>query len=172
MNYGQQPQQGYGGGQQQQQTVVVMQPSGGGGMAGLNSLDQREWTTGICGCFEDCCSCIYAYCCFPCFLCTLASEMRERALGPFCCDRLFVVPMRTKVRVMYGIRGSICNDICCVTFCQFCSVLQMHREMKNHGQAALWDSTNHNIAHLKSEWFPPIRKQLFKYRTWQRHVIG
>ena len=49
---------------------------------------------------------VYAYFCFPCFTCTLASEMNECACGPLCFNRLFVVAMRTKVRTMYGIRVS------------------------------------------------------------------
>ena len=49
---------------------------------------------------------VYAYFCFPCFMCTLATELNECALGPFCFDRLFIVAMRTKVRTMYGIRVS------------------------------------------------------------------
>ena len=48
----------------------------------------------------------YAYFCFPCFMCTLATELNECALGPFCFDRMFVIAMRTKVRTMYGIRVS------------------------------------------------------------------
>jgi len=40
-------------------------------------------------------------------MCTLATEMNECALGPFCFDRLFVVAMRTKIRSMYGIKVSM-----------------------------------------------------------------
>ena len=50
---------------------------------------------------------VYAYFCFPCFMCTLATEMNECALGPFCFDRMFVIAMRTKVRSMYGIKVGI-----------------------------------------------------------------
>jgi len=113
--------------QQQQQVVVVQQP-------GKTTQPLREWSTGMCGCFEDCCSCIYAFFCFPCFTCTLASEMNECALGPFCCGRMFLIPMRTKVRTLYNIQGSICKDICAMTFCDFCVTLQMHRELKNMQQ--------------------------------------
>ena len=47
---------------------------------------------------------VYAYFCFPCFMCTLATELNECALGPCCFDRMFVIAMRTKVRTMYGIK--------------------------------------------------------------------
>ena len=49
---------------------------------------------------------VYAYFCFPCFMCTLATELNECALGPCCFDRMFVIAMRTKVRTMYGIKVS------------------------------------------------------------------
>jgi len=60
MEYGQYNQQPpYGGQQQQSSVVVIQQPmSGGGGHTGMNGQNQMEWTTGLCGCFEDCCSCM------------------------------------------------------------------------------------------------------------------
>jgi len=51
-------------------------------------------------------------------MCTLATELNECACGPFCFDRLFVIPMRTKVRTMYGIRVSDQQP----TFITFCAV--------------------------------------------------
>jgi len=44
-----------GGNQQQQQVVVVNQPNSS--QAPCQPQNQRDWTTNICGCFEDCCSC-------------------------------------------------------------------------------------------------------------------
>jgi len=48
-------QPGQGGGQHQQQQVVVVnnQPQS----SPCQPQNQRDWTTNICGCFEDCCSC-------------------------------------------------------------------------------------------------------------------
>lgn len=140
VSQGQPGQPGYGGypgypppqQQQQQQVVVINQPGSQKDQGQPQNI--REWSTGLCGCFEDCCSCMYAYFCFPCFMCTLAGSMNECACGPFCFDRVFTTAMRTKVRTMYGIRGSILNDCCCILCCQFCSVLQMHRELKNMGR--------------------------------------
>ena len=61
----------------------------------------------VCVCVCVCvCVGVYAYLCFPSFTCTLSSQMNECALGPFCCGQLFIVPLRTKVRTMYGIRVS------------------------------------------------------------------
>lgn len=119
--------------QQQQQTVVVMNQPGLYPPSG-QPQNIMEWSTGLCGCFEDCCSCMYAFFCHQCYMCTLASEMNENACGPFCCQQLFVVPMRTKLRTMYGIRGSVCKDIFTVTCCGFCATTQMHRQLKNMGR--------------------------------------
>jgi len=49
------------GNQQQQQQVVVVnnQPSSSRGPA--QPQNQRDWSTNICGCFEDCCSCKLAF---------------------------------------------------------------------------------------------------------------
>jgi len=126
--YGQ-PAYGGGGGQQQQQQVVIIGQPGE-----QKSKRAREWSTGVCGCFEDCSSCVYAFFCFPCFTCTLASEMNECPLGPYCFGRLFLMAMRTKVRTLYNIHGSILKDICCMLWCDFCVTLQMHRELKNMQQ--------------------------------------
>lgn len=42
---------------------------------------------------------------FPwCYLCCLASDMNENPCGACYCGSLFAIPMRTKVRAMYGIR--------------------------------------------------------------------
>lgn len=111
-----------------QQVVIMNQP----GRVEQPSFDGvRDWSTGLCGCFEDCCSCAYAWFCYPCFTCTLAESMNECMCGPFCCGRAFVIPMRTKIRTMYKIKGSICKDICITMCCEFCAATQMYREIRN-----------------------------------------
>ena len=47
---------------------------------------------------------LYAFFCFSCFMSKLATRLDECYCGPSCCDRLFTIPMRTKVRAMYGIK--------------------------------------------------------------------
>jgi Cys-rich protein (TIGR01571 family) len=121
---GQQQQQ-----QQQQQTVVIVnQPNSA---KACQPQNVREWSTGLCGCFEGCGSCVYAFFCYPCFMCTLASRMNECMCGPFFCDKVFVIAMRTKLRSMHGISGSILNDCFTVTCCEFCATQQMYRELNN-----------------------------------------
>jgi Cys-rich protein (TIGR01571 family) len=134
-SYEQQPYQGYGQPQQgyaqpQQQVVIVQQPASSVIPATMPQ-NVREWHSDLCGCCEDCGVCCYAYFCHPCFMCSLAGRMGENECGPFFCGRLFEIPMRTKLRTMHGIKGSICKDICCGTFCEFCVVTQMMREIKH-----------------------------------------
>jgi Cys-rich protein (TIGR01571 family) len=134
-----QPNYGGGGGvqssQQQQQTVVVVtnQPQATSFMQG-QPQNIRDWSHGLCDCCADFCQCAYAYFCWCCFLGSLASRMDENGCGPFCCGSWFLVPMRTKIRTQYGIRGSICGDLCTVSCCPFCAALQMSNELRHVGR--------------------------------------
>ena len=92
----------------------------------------KGWSNGLCDCFGDCGSCIYACCC-PC---CAAGEIYEKGeLGSCCAGCLlfycigclypciFTGPLRNKK----GIDGSCCGD--CVTwYC--CSCCQMTRELR------------------------------------------
>lgn len=52
---------------------------------------------------------MYCYFCHPCFMCTLATQMNECAIGPSQLGWPFETAMRTKLRAMYGIRVSLCD---------------------------------------------------------------
>ncbi|ELU11432.1 hypothetical protein CAPTEDRAFT_152708 [Capitella teleta] len=131
MAYHQPPPQPYGA-QQQQQVVVVNQPTSSRETGQPQNI--RDWTTGICGCFEDCGGCLYGYFCMPCLLCTVAGQLSENCCVPICLGRMGIVAMRTKLRTQYGITGSICDDCCIVTCCDALAVCQMHRELKHLGR--------------------------------------
>lgn len=53
---------------------------------------------------------VFAYFCFPCYLCSLAGRLNES-----CCVPLFLqgglMAMRTKFRTMYGISVSIIDSV-------------------------------------------------------------
>ncbi|XP_033739639.1 placenta-specific gene 8 protein-like isoform X1 [Pecten maximus] len=92
----------------------------------------RDWSTGLCGCFSDCGSCLMTFCCMPCMECRNASRLGECCCLPYCCVGSNVA-MRARLRTLGGIQGSICNDICVLACCQMCAVCQMSRELDYMG---------------------------------------
>ncbi|XP_013380485.1 placenta-specific gene 8 protein-like isoform X2 [Lingula anatina] len=93
----------------------------------------RPWSSGLCGCFEDCGSCIWATFCIMSLLCTLAARLRETCCIPYFYGQMGVAMLRLKLRTMYGIQGSICGDICATTWCLPCVACQMSRELDTLG---------------------------------------
>ncbi|XP_062593001.1 placenta-specific gene 8 protein-like [Saccostrea cucullata] len=92
----------------------------------------RDWSTGICGCFEDIASCCAVTWCANCYTCYLSSKLGESCCLPFAfpvCGSL--VPLRTKVRAENNIVGSICEDCCMVCWCPVCVMCQLSREHDN-----------------------------------------
>ena len=59
-----------------------------------------EWSTGICGCCQDCKICCCAFLCAPFFVCYLFNKADELCCTPYICPMSFVA-LRTKVRVVY-----------------------------------------------------------------------
>ncbi|KAL8570873.1 hypothetical protein ACOMHN_023546 [Nucella lapillus] len=92
----------------------------------------RSWSTGMFGCLMDCRSCLCTYYIFPVMMCRLASRLNECPLMP-CCVPCSIVAMRTKVRTMGGIEGSICGDCVATSCCYGCTVCQLSRELDNMG---------------------------------------
>ncbi|XP_046568000.1 placenta-specific gene 8 protein-like [Haliotis rubra] len=111
--------------------AVVTQPTGNPNLL-VRPEGHRDWSTGKFGCATDCGSCLCTWCCLPCMLCRLAERMDECCMMPFCVLGSLVA-MRTKVRTMGGISGSICKDCLSVACCGPCIVCQMSREMDNMG---------------------------------------
>lgn len=101
----------------------------------------RPWSSGICGCCEAPGVCCYACCCNPCFMCDLSGRMGECACGSLwlCCP--FVVGLRTKVRIKYGLTGSVLDDCCMVTCCPLLSCTQMRRELDFIGRTSIFEAT-------------------------------
>jgi len=92
----------------------------------MEKLQRRSWGTGLFGCLMDVTSCFCGMFMLPCLACRVANRMGECALVPFCGG---VVAMRTKLRTMGGIKGSIHSD-CINSFCCYaCVMCQMEREI-------------------------------------------
>ncbi|XP_070578319.1 cornifelin-like [Ptychodera flava] len=94
------------------------------------TFQEREWTTGLFGCLEDCKSCLCGWICFPCFQCQLATRLGEHCCVPFCVPGALTV-MRTKVRTQHHVEGSVMKDCCAATYCGPCVACQISRELDN-----------------------------------------
>ncbi|MCO5571390.1 hypothetical protein L7F22_025130 [Adiantum nelumboides] len=103
-----------------------------------------QWTTGLCGCFEDfsscCCSC---WCpCIPvgevvnvlddghtsCFEGGLIFCVLHSLTGLGC---FYTCGYRKKLRLRFRLAADPCNDFCTDCCCLCCSIAQTHRELKN-----------------------------------------
>ncbi|XP_020616971.1 placenta-specific gene 8 protein-like [Orbicella faveolata] len=103
--------------QQTNTTVVVTQPS-----QVVLQQGMRDWSSGLCGCFEDFYSCCMGTFCGPFLLCDISSRMGEGCCFATCCPGALVA-LRIKLRVQENIQGSLCNDFCVVQWCGACSQL-------------------------------------------------
>ncbi|XP_077869703.1 placenta-specific gene 8 protein-like [Saccoglossus kowalevskii] len=93
----------------------------------------NEWTTGLCGCFEDCADCAAAWFCCWCHRCYLSVKLKESCCLPVCCCCCDLMILRMKIRTMRNIPGGAISDCCATSFCGFCAATQMSRE---------WDNSN------------------------------
>ncbi|GJP48342.1 hypothetical protein CLOM_g7643 [Closterium sp. NIES-68] len=104
------------------------------------------WTTGLCGCMEDCSSCCCALWC-PCIVVGRNAEivtdgftdfstasclwfLIEILVGMGC---LYSCGFRQKLRQKYMLPAKPCGDCCVHFFCFYCSICQEYRELKNRG---------------------------------------
>lgn len=111
-------------------TVVVNQPA-----SQIVLLGPRDWSSGLCGCCEDCYSCCLGCFCPCCLLCEVSSRMGEGCMFATCCPGALMA-LRVKLRMQENIQGSLCDDYC-VTQCSCCSALalcQLARELNHIGR--------------------------------------
>ncbi|XP_041657912.1 cornifelin homolog B-like [Cheilinus undulatus] len=111
---------------------VVTQPQPG---LGFSSGDS-EWSSGICDCCEDIPECCFACWCCPCFACITTKAYGQCLCLPLLeicggCINPITMSMRVSVRHRYGIKGSLCRDCVCATFCPPCVWCQISREMRS-----------------------------------------
>ncbi|OWF40192.1 cornifelin-like isoform X2 [Mizuhopecten yessoensis] len=111
--------------------VVTTQPQTNGLMVtGLTG--HRHWSTGLFGCFDDIPSCLLTCFCMPCMECKTASRIGECCCMPYCVMGGSLA-MRTKIRTVGGIQGSVSNDSMTLCCCGPCATCQMDRELTNMG---------------------------------------
>ncbi|KAJ7102896.1 PLAC8 family-domain-containing protein [Mycena epipterygia] len=141
----------------EQPTPTMSMQIGGGNRnaAGkpLNSHGEREWSHGLCGCFEACGTYCYACWC-PCVVYgknkQRVSHLNNRSSpdpdGGSCCSgscwaHLFLNSFfgagfilqcinRGEVRGRYGVEGGGCGDCCASFWCGPCDLTQVSREIE------------------------------------------
>ncbi|XP_020899111.1 placenta-specific gene 8 protein [Exaiptasia diaphana] len=105
-------------------TVIQQQPT---------VKQPRKWSSGMCGCFEDCGSCFLGMCCPSCLLTEVSSRMGEGCCFTCCCPGS-LLGLRIKLRVENNIQGSLMDDYCAVMCCPLCVLCQLSRELKSLGR--------------------------------------
>ncbi|KAK8537055.1 hypothetical protein V6N13_042006 [Hibiscus sabdariffa] len=90
----------------------------------------NEWSTGLCGCYEDSSSCKDLV---PC--CCVGAGLVYGLLGLVCCPCLtmYTCTSRRKLRIMFGLKEEPCADYFVHSFCHLCAICQEYRELQNHG---------------------------------------
>ncbi|XP_046855580.1 cornifelin homolog B-like [Xenia sp. Carnegie-2017] len=101
--------------QQQPQQVVIQGP--------------RNWSTDLCGCFEDCGGCLLGLFCPLIHSCVVSGKAGECCCVGCCCP----IALRTKIRTRHNIAGSIVDDCCILACCHPLAMCQMDRELNIHG---------------------------------------
>jgi len=101
----------------------------------------HDWNASLCGCFDDCESCMCSYFC-PCV--QFGRNMEAAGLGEncACCCGFCVLGglswilgcvKRGEMREKFNIEGSGCEDCCYWFFLPFCALSQEARELKSRG---------------------------------------
>ncbi|KAK8960067.1 Cell number regulator 9 [Platanthera guangdongensis] len=113
---------------------------------GMQAQGHVPWSTGLCGCTEDCGNCCTTCFC-PCVTFGRVAEIVDRGstscaaagtvyalLGMLtCCHCIYSCFNRKKMRAQYSLQEQPCND-CCVHCCfELCALCQEYRELKNRG---------------------------------------
>ncbi|XP_031555815.1 cell number regulator 9-like isoform X2 [Actinia tenebrosa] len=88
----------------------------------------REWSTGLCGCCDDCGTCCYAIFCGGLLLANIAERLGEGSCFAFCC-RNALLSLRIKFRTEQNIQGSLWDDNVEVNCCYYCVLCQLAREL-------------------------------------------
>lgn len=113
-------------------------------MANFAPPNSGHWTTGLCGCFEDCSSCWCGMCC-PCIVIGRYAEILDQGSTTCCtagavyfliqlltgCGFLYTCGYRARLRQKFGLPEEPCGDCMTDCCCPACSILQVYRELGN-----------------------------------------
>ncbi|XP_045160075.1 cornifelin homolog B-like [Mercenaria mercenaria] len=114
-------------------TVIVQQPTAVKSDRILGLKDgHREWSSGLFSCFDDVGKCMWTWCCPSCVLADISARLGECSFVT-CCVPGGIATIRTRVRTLGGIRGSVCKDYIATECCQPCVMCQLQRELEYMG---------------------------------------
>ncbi|KAL2084930.1 hypothetical protein ACEWY4_020448 [Coilia grayii] len=105
--------------------VVTHQPAAGS--YGTN-VQTGEWSSGLCACCSDLLVCALGCFCPLALGCYAANKYGENPC--LACVPGGMWSMRTHMRLTYGIQGTLCNDALMMTFCGWCEMCRMAREIR------------------------------------------
>ncbi|KAI4350894.1 hypothetical protein L6164_005299 [Bauhinia variegata] len=114
-------------------------------MSAYSTQPTGQWTTGLCGCFEDPGNC-FMTCCCPCVTFGQTAEVIDKGItscgiagliyyGLAHCGLgcLYSYTFRSKLRGLYSLPEEPCNDCVVHWCCAACAFCQEYRELKNRG---------------------------------------
>jgi len=99
-----------------------------------------EWKQGLCGCMDDCETCLCGAFCSPCQVYSNAEALNKS--GILCCLGYLIMPciplllLRGEAREKYGIEGSTMGDVGAAVCCPSCASCQTAAEIKGRGDAS------------------------------------
>ncbi|XP_028456665.1 placenta-specific gene 8 protein isoform X2 [Perca flavescens] len=96
------------------------------------SYTPSEFQTGLCNFCDDCGTCCYGLCCYPCLGCTIASDMNE------CCLCGLTMAIRSVYRTKYNIRGSLFTDFMVHMCCPVCATCQLKRDIDRRKEQGIF----------------------------------
>ncbi|KAK9823834.1 hypothetical protein WJX72_005813 [[Myrmecia] bisecta] len=114
----------------------------------MAAIQPSLWKGGLFGCFGDCGTCIYGFCCLPCMFGENSSKIRNSGcFGPcllyYCCSCfacIFAGNLRGEIRGKYNLPEEPCSDCCVHFWCSPCGVCQEARHIAacgNNPQGAM-----------------------------------
>jgi len=116
------------------QAVIIQAPlmvGAGGSPVYLPATNNRTnpWSTGLCGCFDDCGICIKGYFCFCCLVADNGAKLDGDTVCMGCCYPASPFKNRQQAASLLGLQ-STCMENCMIsTFCACCSEMQVAREL-------------------------------------------
>lgn len=140
-----------------------------------------KWTTGLCGCCQDCSSCCLTCWC-PCIAfgqiaeiadsgsssCAVSGALYACLLYFLGCPCLFSCFYRKKLRAKFELEEKPCGDCLVHCFCECCSLCQEYRELKNRGfdPALGWvgnlEKHNQSVYQATAATAPPMGQTMNK----------